>query len=335
MAIDMVFFDFRDEEKDFFNKNCFPNFNFTFYKESLNLESVKNLSEEVKCNTTVISVFTDSDVCEGVIGEFKNLRIISTRSVSYDHISKKAAIERNIAVLNVPNYGEKSVAQYTLGLILALVRNLISATSGNFSDKTELSGRDLSELSLGIVGTGAVGAAVCKIAQFFKMKIYGYDIKPKQELVKKYGLEYLPLNDFIRNSDIITLHLPYTGDNFKMFSKSEFDLMKDGAYFINTSSSRLVDTKALYNAVKSGKIKGVALDFTVCKFESPECYMPQNPSEICREENKFLNLLKSEKNVIITPHIAYDTKESVNYILQSTMDNIKNTIQCGNVYGVY
>ena len=167
------------------------------------------------------------------------------------------------------------------------------------------------------------------------MKIYGYDIKPKQELVKKYGLEYLPLEDFLKNSDIITLHLPYTGDNFRMFGKSQFDLMKEGAYFINTSSSKLVDTEVLYNAVKSGKVKGTALDFTVCRFGSPECYMPQNPSKICREENKFLTLLKSEKNVIITPHIAYNTKETVNYILQSTMDNIKNAIQCGNVYGVY
>lgn len=335
MAIDMVFFDFRDEEKEFFERNNFSNFNFTFYKESLNLESVKNLSEEIKYNTTVISVFTDSVICENVIKEFKNLRIITTRSTSYDHISKKAAIDRNIAVLNVPNYGEKSVAQFTFGLMLGLVRNLILASDGNFSDKTELMGRDLSAFSLGIVGTGTVGAAVCKIAEFFGMKIYGYDIKPKQELVKKYGLEYLPLEDFLKNSDIITLHLPYTGDNFRMFGKSQFDLMKEGAYFINTSSSKLVDTEALYNAVKSGKVKGTALDFTVCRFGSPECYMPQNPSKICREENKFLTLLKSEKNVIITPHIAYNTKETVNYILQSTMDNIKNAIQCGNVYGVY
>lgn len=335
MTIDMVFFDFRDEEKKFFLRNKFPNFNFTFYKESLNLETVKNLSEEIKCNTTVISVFTDSVVCEDVIKEFKNLRIISTRSTSYDHISKKAAIDRNIAVLNVPNYGEKSVAQFTFGLMLALIRNLTFSIDEKFLSETELTGRDLSTLSLGIVGTGAVGAAVCKIAEFFGMKIYGYDIKPKQELVKKYGLEYLQWEDFLKKSDIITLHLPYTGDNFKMFSKSEFDLMKEGAYFINTSSSRLVDTEALYNAVKSGKVRGTALDFTVCKLRSPECYMPQNPSEICKEENKFLTLLKSEKNVIITPYIAYNTKEAVEFILQRTMDNIKNAIQCGNVYGVY
>ena len=335
MAIDMVFFDFRDEEKEFFEKNKFPNFDFTFYKESLTPESVKNLPEEIKTKTTILSVFTDSEVGEDVIKEFKNLRIISTRSTSFEHISKKAATDRNIAVLNVTNYGGRSVAQFTFALILALIRNIKPALDGTYSGKKELFGRDISNLSLGIAGTGAIGAAVCSIAKFFCMKVYGYDIQPKHELTAKYGLEYLSFEDLLRTSDIITLHMPYTCDNFRMFSNPQFDLMKEGSYFINTSSSKLVDTQALYNTVKNGKIKGAALDFTVCGYGSPECYMPQNPSEICREENKFLTLLKSEKNVIITPHIAYATRESVNLILQSTMDNIKNTIQSGNVYGLY
>lgn len=335
MAIEMVLFDFREEEKAFFVNNKFPNFNFTFYEWSLTPESVKNLPDEIKDKTAIISVFTDSDVSAEVINEFKNLRIISTRSRSFDHISQNAATARNIAVINVANYGEKSVAQFTFALIFALVRKLMPASCGNFSNRLELLGQDISDLSAGIVGTGAIGASVCKIAKFFNMKIYGYDIKQKQELIDKYGIEYLPLDDLLRKSDIITLHLPYTGENFYMFSEHQFDVMKEGAYFINTSSSKLVNLKSLYKAVDSGKIAGAALDFTVCAYGSPECYMSQNPSEICREENKYLTLLKNKNNVIVTPHIAYDTKEAVNFILETTINKIKKAMQCGDAHGVY
>ena len=335
MAIEMVLFDFREEEKAFFVNNKFPNFNFTFFEWSLTPESVRKLPEDIKNKTSIISVFTDSDVSADVINEFKNLRIISTRSTSYNHISQGAATKRNIAVINVANYGEKSVAQFTFALILALVRKLLPASDGKFLSRQDLIGRDITELSIGIAGTGAIGASVCKIARFFNMKIYGYDIKQKQELVDKYNIEYLSLEDLLAKSDIITLHLPYTGENFHMFSDSQFEIIKQGAYFINTSSSKLVNLKSLYNAVEFGKIAGAALDFTVCAAGNPDCYMLKNPSEICREENKYLTLLKNQDNVIITPHVAYDTKESVNYILKTTINKIKHAMQCGDVYGVY
>ena len=335
MAIEMVLFDFREEEKAFFENNKFPNFNFTFYEWSLTPASVKNLPDAIKNKTSIISVFTDSDVSAEVINEFKNLRIISTRSTSYDHISQIAATERNIAVINVMQYGEKSVAQFTFMLIFSLVRKLLPASTGNFLNRLELLGQDISNLSVGIVGTGAIGASVCKIAQYFNMKIYGYDIKPKQELVDKYNMEYLTLNDLLEKSDIITLHLPYTGDNFYMFSDAQFDIIKHGAYFINTSSSKLTNLKSLYKAVASGKVAGAALDFTVCASGRSECYMSENPSGICREENKYLSLLKKQNNVIVTPHIAYDTKEAVNFILETTINKIKKTMQCGDTHGVY
>ena len=185
MTIEMVLFDVREDEKAFFENNNLQHFKFTLFSESLNSETVKNLPANIKDNTSVISVFTDSDVTEDVIKEFKNLRIISTRSTAYDHISKKAVMNRNIAVLNVPNYGEKSVAQFTFCLIFALIRNLLPAEKYYLTPEDTV-GRDISELSIGIVGTGAIGASVAKIANFFNMKIYGYDLRMKQELIKKY-----------------------------------------------------------------------------------------------------------------------------------------------------
>lgn len=337
MAIDMLVFDLRDNEKQFFQDNELQNFNFTFYKNSLNSDTVKEIPQDIKDRTTIISVFTDSDVTEDVINEFKNLRIISTRSTAYDHISKKAAIDRNIAVLNVSHYGETAVTQFTFCVIFALARNLLPAATETdlFHDADKWTGHDISQMTLGIVGTGSIGGAVCQVAQTLGMKVYGYDINIKQELIEKYGIEYLPFEELIRRSNIITLHLPYTGDNYHMFKEGHFDLMKKDSYFINTSSKKLVDLKGLYNALTRNKIKGAALDTTCCEELNSRCFAEGSSVNMCEEENNHLKLLAEMKNVIITPHIAYNTVESINYILQNTIDQIRETIKRGDVYGVY
>ncbi len=324
-------------EKPFFKNNELQNFNFKFYEGSLNPETVREIPQEIKDQTTVISVFTDSDVTAGVIKEFKNLRIISTRSTAFDHICIDSARERNIAVLNVSNYGETAVAQFTFGLIIALTRKLIPSLKkrkNSQSDNT-LTGRDIANFSIGIIGTGAIGASVCRIARNGGMKVYGYDINEKHELVDKYGIEYLPFEEIIKVADIITLHLPFTGDNFHMFSNAEFENMKQGAYFINTSSRKLVDIEALYNGLKSGKLQGIALDTVYGKKLMSECFMPDEEVEHCKKEAKYLNSLFELDNVIITPHIAYNTVEAVEHILQESIDKIRGTFKCGNIYGVY
>lgn len=333
MAIDMVVFDLREDERDFFEKDNLQNFNFTFYKESLNPEFVKTLPQEIKDKARIISVFTDSSVTGDVIKEFKNLRIISTRSTAYDHINQKAACERNIAVLNVPNYGEKSVAQFTFCLIFALVRNLLPADKNDVIHEKVI-GRDISKMSIGIIGTGAIGGAVCRIADFFNMKIYGNDLRIKQELIDKYNIEYLPLEELLKKSDIVTVHIPYTCDNFQMFSEKEFNLMKDNSYFINTSPLKLLDIKSLYEALKNGKLKGAAIDTIKCQYKNEMCKLHKSVTELCDEEEKYLDLLENMDNVIITPHLAYNTKEALHYILEYTINQIRENIQGGNIYGI-
>lgn len=128
MAIKLLVFDFRESERDFFRSHELENFEITFFPESLNKETLKNLSSDLLEQTAVISVFVDSEVTEDVINSFKNLRIISTRSTGVEHINKKAADAKNIAVVNVEGYGARPVAQYTIGLILALVRQIIPAS---------------------------------------------------------------------------------------------------------------------------------------------------------------------------------------------------------------
>lgn len=134
-------------------------------------------------------MFINSTVSRAVVDAFKNLRIIATRSTGYDHIDLKASQKKNITVLNVMNYGETSVAQYTFGLIIALVRNIIPASKMIRCAETnvdDFAGRDLSKLTLGVVGTGAIGAAVCQYAHALDMHVLAYDINPKKNLKKTW-----------------------------------------------------------------------------------------------------------------------------------------------------
>ena len=341
MSINMLVFDYRDTEQAFFGNNHFQNFNIRFFKESLNEESIKSLTQEDLDGVMIISVFIDSELTEDVINSFKNLRIISTRSTGIDHINTKAAERRNIKIINVMNYGSTSVAQYTFGLILALVRNIVYAadcTKQYRAGAISFIGRDISVLTLGVVGTGAIGGAVCRLAAAFGMKIYAYDLNEKQELKEGCNVEYVSLEYLLQNSDIVTLHLPYTGINKNMISYPQFAMMKENAYLINTSRGEMVDIKALKTALDDKQIKGAALDVLSCENYNVKCEeLVKEPDSIsleCQEEVKITREIIKYPNVIITPHIAYETQESVDYILQKTFDGIIDTIKGGTEYCV-
>jgi D-isomer specific 2-hydroxyacid dehydrogenase NAD-binding len=341
MSIKMLVFDFRDSEQDFFRSRDLENFDITFYSESLNEETVKQLPQEDLDNATVISVFINSELTDEVINSFKNLRIISTRSTGVDHINKLSVQSKNIAVVNVEGYGSRSVAQYTIGLMIALVRHIIPAAR-NVMDKKfnceDFVGRDLSKLTLGVVGTGAIGVGVCKLAQAFNMRILAYDINEKQELINTTNVKYVDFNTLLRESDIVSLHLPFTGDNLNMFSSEQFSIMKNTSYLINTSRGELVNTKELYNAISKGAIKGAALDVVTCEDASFKCTQfakKMNVSFDCIEEAKIVEELVKLPQVIITPHIAYETQDAIDYILQISFIAILDCIKGGSTYRVY
>lgn len=340
MAIKLLVFDFRESEKDFFRSHELENFDITFFTESLNEETVKNLSSELLDNTSVISVFIDSEVTENVINSFKNLRIISTRSTGVEHINKRSADAKNIAVVNVEGYGARPVAQYTIGLILALVRKIIPA-SEYLKTKHRVCqnfvGRDISKFTIGIIGTGSIGIAVAKLASAFGMKILAYDISEKIEFAKKYNVEYTDFNTLLREADIVTIHIPYTGENKYMFAFEQFSIMKNTAYLINTSRGEIVNIKDLYSAVTKGAIKGAALDVVTCEYFNFKCsnltQTLYNNFE-CVEESKILTELIKNQNVIVTPHIAYETQDAIDYILEVTFIAISDIIKGGNSYRV-
>lgn len=338
MTIKMLLFDYRDSEKNFFKNRNFENFDITFFSESLNEDTVKTIDKNLLEQTTVISVFIDSEVTKDVINAFKNLRIISTRSTGIDHINHKYAMEKNIDVINVESYGATSVAQYTIGLMIALVRKIIPASRYVLTKENSCQsfiGRDISKLTIGIVGTGSIGAAVCKLASGFGMKVFAYDIAKKQELCNKTTVEYTDLETLIKQSDIISLHLPYTGENYHMFSTLQFEQMKRSTYFINTSRGELLDTTALYDAIIDNKIQGAALDVVSCEAYSFKCnqFSRRLGEDItCMKEAELVGKLSKMPNVIITPHIAYETQDAVEYLLEMSFRGIVDTIKGGNQF---
>ena len=341
MTLNMLVFEYREVEKNFFGTNKFDNFNIKFYTDTLTPETVENFPEDILENTNVISVFINSVINEKVINAFKNLRIISTRSTGYDHIDLNACQNKNIAVINVENYGETSVAQYTFGLIIMLVRKIYAAAiSVKNCENTNMNfnGRDISKLTIGVIGTGAIGSAVCRLAKCFGMNILASDINPKRELEELSGFKYVNLEELLKKSDIVTIHVPYTGHNYHMISQNQFELMKESACIINTSRGELINLQALYDRIKNGKLAGAALDVLMCESISFNCKkFAENINQEslkCYNEVKTVEKLNKYHNVIITPHIAYDTLDSVNYILEVTMRSIKEVLYGGKASGI-
>ena len=212
MACKMLFFDYRKPEEHFFKKHKLENFDIKFFEESLNESTLSLLTEEDFENTMIISVFISSTIDERIISKFKNLRVISTRSTGYDHICINSCVEKNVTLLNVDSYGSIAVAQFTLGVIIMLVRNIFPAIKA-VKDKSfefgNLCGRDLNSLTLGVIGTGAIGSSVCKYAHAFGMKILAYDVVQKKELISDADVKYVEMDELLKRSDIVTLHFPY------------------------------------------------------------------------------------------------------------------------------
>ena len=329
----MLMFDFRESEMDFFNRNDLVGYDIEFIKKPLNKEF--NLTENQINETQIISAFVSSELSADILKRFKNLRIVTTRSTGYNHIDIDYCNKNHIAVFNVPEYGSESVAQYTFMLILALVRNLMPAmidTKNNEIKHSLYEGMNLNNLTLGIIGAGAIGSSLAKIANFFNMKIYICSKEKNKDIT--HFVNYVSFEELLRKSDIISLHIPSLPETYHIINNEAFAMMKQGVCFVNTARGELVDINALYKNILSGKIKGAALDVLECESLSVgESYSDVNLSvkdSTCISKAFFAQKLLSKKNVIITPHIAYNTKESIDTILNTTFISISDYLKGGH-----
>ena len=294
--------------------------------------------EEIK-DVEVLSVFIYSKVNREVIDALPNLKLITTRSTGFDHIDVDYASERGIAVCNVPDYGMETVAEYTLMLILSLLRKLrptLERTCRGIFSREGLRGHDLEGKTVGVVGTGRIGSRLIKLLSGFELNVLAYDVKPKEELIEKFGVRYVPLEELLKNSDVVTLHVPYLPSTHHLINRENIKLMKRGSYLINTSRGAVVETEAVVWALKEGILEGVALD----TFEGEEVWAEEELIIFRGEKDISPEILKKAlesfaltqfENVILTPHNAYNTHEAIMRILMKTLKNIisfKETGKC-------
>jgi D-specific alpha-keto acid dehydrogenase len=240
---------------------------------------------------------------------------ISTRSIGYNHINVRYAESVGISVENVA-YSPDSVADYTLMLMLMAVRNarsIISRADIHDFRLNEVRGKELRDMTVGVIGTGRIGAAVIGRLRGFGCRILAYDHRPKT------CVDYVPLDELLRHSDVVTLHTPLNADTYHLLDRRRIEQMKQGAYIINTGRGSLLDTEALILALESGKLGGAALD--VLEGEEGIFYADCRNKHI---ENRLLSQLIKFPNVLITPHTAYYTEHALSDIVENSIINCAN-----------
>ncbi len=247
----------------------------------------------------------------------KGVKYYATRTVGYNHMDLKAAKENGIRVLHA-DYSSTNVADFTVMLILMLIRKckvaVIRGLVNNFS-LDEIMGKDLSQMTVGVIGTGKIGRQVVKNLSGFGCKILCND-KFKNDEVKAYG-EYVSLDELLKNSDIITLHMPLLEDNYHMIDGEAIEKMKQGAFIVNTARGPLIDTEALIHGIESEKLGGAALD--TVEGEEGICHVDIK-TRISNKQNIFY--LKQFPNIIYTPHIGFYTEEAVGQMVESAFRGV-------------
>lgn len=299
-----------------------------FFSEKLTAEKAETVSD---CEVLVVFIY--SNVSKEILDKMPNLKLISTMSTGFDHIDMEECASRDIKVCNVPSYGENTVAEHTFALILALSRKLVKAVDrarkGDFNLEG-LRGFDLRGRTLGIVGCGRIGMHAAKIARGFEMKVVVFDVNQDEKLAQEIGFEYVGLDSLLSQSDIISLHAPYNEHTHHMINRESIEKMKDGAMIINTARGGLIETEALFSALKTGRVSGAALD--VLEEETTIKEEKELLSHEFREKANLATVLENHvlmnmENVIITPHNAFNSEEALMRIVNTTVSNIKGFLE--------
>lgn len=329
----IVFFNTDNEDKIFFEKKLGKTFNLKFFKHPL--EEFLNITEDIK-NANVISCFTTSELSSKILKKFSNLEMIALRSVGFNNVDLDYCKKNNIKVLNSKDYGNRTVAEFTFGLIFDVSRYISKSyidLIDNNKQKQNYTGVEIYGKTIGIIGVGAIGSEVAKIAHNLQMNVFGYDIIEKNDLKENYNVKYVTLDKLLSESDFITIHSPLTKDNYHLINEKKFALMKETAIIINTARGEIIDTNALYKALSFGTIKGAGLDVLECEDITKDNNLKFDMDYLDKESIKQI-LLNHEitklDNVIVTPHIAYDTQEAKERIRHITTENIHSFFD-GNI----
>jgi len=320
----VAFFEIEDWEIDYI-KERLPGYELKFYKDYL----TKKQAKEIK-DYDAIALFIYSQINSEILDLLPNVRFITTMSTGFDHIDINECKKRNVVVSNVPSYGDNTVAEHTFALLLAISRKIIESIDrtrkGNFSLEN-LRGFDLKGKTIGVVGTGRIGRNVIRIAKGFQMNIIAFDKFPDQKFAEEQGFRYVDFDTLISQSDIITLHLPYSPETHHIINIKNIDKIKKGAVIINTARGGLIETHALIKALEEGIISAAGLDVL-----EEECFIKEEKQLLSKAFQRECDLrtaleehmLMEQENVLITPHNAFNSKEALQRILDTTIKNIRS-----------
>ena len=290
-----------------------------FFEQTLSASTVA-----LAAGFSTVCVFVNDRLDATVLAEIgrTGTKLIALRAAGFNNVDLKAAEAYGITVVRVPAYSPYAVAEYTVGLLLALDRKICRAWVRVREDNFTLDGlvgHDLHGKVVGVVGTGRIGSLVAKAFKLgFGCTVLATDVyhDPK---VEQMGIPYVELNDLVRRADVICLHCPLTSQTRHLINADTIALAKPGFLLINTGRGALIDTEAVVNALKSGHVGGLAMDV----YEEESDLFFKNLSNKVIKDDLFQHLL-TFPNVIVTGHQAFFTQEALAAIAQTTLQNVTN-----------
>ena len=308
------FFDTKPYDKIYFDK----------FKEQYGIE-IEYFESKLSPRTAVMArgskavvAFVNDDICKETISVLKEngIEIIALRCAGYNNVDLAAAKDI-LPVVRVPEYSPHAIAEHALALLMTLVRKThkayIRTRDSNFS-LNGFVGFDLHGKTLGVIGTGKIGMAFIEICRGLGMNVIAYDPYPSQGY-----LEYVPLEELFARSDVISLHCPLTSETYHIINNYSLKMMKDKVYILNTSRGALIDSEALIEGIKSGKVGGAGLDV----YEEESEFFYEDLSESILKDDVLSRLIMMP-NVLITSHQAFLTHEALERIAQTTLGNLRS-----------
>lgn len=316
----VIFFEVDEWEKEHI-KTAYPDASLF-----LTPNKVQDETNQEIFNAEIISTFIYSSLNREMLEKFPNLKFITTRSTGYEHIDLAYCKEKGIVVSNVPSYGAHSVAEHTFALILAISRKVVDAVEksrkGDFGFDG-LRGFDLHGKTLGVIGAGKIGQHVIDIGLAFRMNVLVYTAHPGEN---KEHVTYASLDDLLAQSDIVTLHAPYTEETRYLINRDNIKKFKKGSILINTARGGLVETQAILEGLTSGILAGAGLDVLEEEGdlkEERELLTDEYLSKTDIKTQLMNHMLVDREDVIYTSHNAFNTIEAIGEIIHTTVENIK------------
>lgn len=330
--MNILFFSTQPYDITYFNQaNPGNTHSFRFLEYPLNEDNTALIKDE-----TAVCIFVNDKADAAVIRRLKEkgIRLIALRCAGFNNVDLKAAAEAGIKVVRVPAYSPHAVAEHAVTLLLALNRKIYKSYNrvrdNNFT-LSGLEGFDVYGKTVGVIGTGNIGAVFCRIMLGFGCKVLAHDVYNNEALMKA-GVTYVSPETIMREADIISLHCPLTPDTRHLINAHTIQQMKRGVVLINTSRGGLVDTKAVVEALKDGHIGALGIDV----YEQEEQLFFQNFSGTIVQDD-VLSRLTTFPNVLVTAHQGFFTREALTQIAETTLANVtafekneplKNEITC-------